>query len=247
MTEVYEIKLLDSLPPPPLVVLEQPHQQHLLNSLLLAEFRMEAMEALTIRKECIANIMNILITSPQSEKKENEQKIQAELMLDLTNSTLSLMDKLQQIRDNIDQEIEIVNKPEKKKKKETYQLREFSVRVQKMSLHTIKARASSMSLKRYIEKEANTNANALDLFPDIKHYANLTITKVTNKKPVSPPSSKPEELLKMKVFYQMLGKMKARQTGIKKRVSFKSSVEYSDGSEGKLKVSSFPFNYNVAC
>ena len=209
---------------------------------------MEAMEALHIRKECIANIMNILITSPPSEKKDNENKIQAELMLDLTNSTLTLMDKLQQIKDNIEQEIEIVNHLEKKKKKkETYQLREFSVRVQKMSLHTIKAKASSISRERYIKKEANTNAIVLDLFPDIKHYANLTITKVTSKKPVSHPSSVPQELLKMKVFYQMLGKMKARQTGIKKRVSFQTSVQYSDGSEGKLKASSFPFNYNVAC
>ena len=208
---------------------------------------MEAMEALNIRKECIANIMNILITSPPSEKKDNENKIQAELMLDLTNSTLTLMDKLQQIKDNIEQEIEIFNNLEKNKKKETCQLRKFSVRVQKMSLHTIKAKASSISRERYIKKEANTNAIVLDLFPDIKHYANLTITKVTSKKPVSHPSSEPQELLKMKVFYQMLGKMKARQTGIKKRVSFQTSVQYSDGSEGKLKASSFPFNYNVAC
>ena len=66
---------------------------------------METVEALTTRRDCIVNIMNLLNNSDESEKKENERKVQAELMLDLNNTAKTVVEKLQEILDTIDKHL----------------------------------------------------------------------------------------------------------------------------------------------
>ena len=106
---------------------------------------METLEALTTRRECIANIINLLNNSDESEKKENERKVQAELMLDLNNTAKTVIEKLQEILNTIDEQIGNIYTPNvEKTQKTTYLPREFSVSVTKMSLSTITTKASSI-------------------------------------------------------------------------------------------------------
>ena len=140
--------------------------------------------------------MNLLNNSDESEKKENERKVQAELMLDLNNTAKTVVEKLQDILDTIDKQIEIVYISEvENEEKTTYLPREFSVSLTKMSLRTIRTKASRASQEKYIR---NTVGN--------------TWNKEINNKPVSLISLSPEELMKMKEYHMNLLKMKAKQT-----------------------------------
>jgi hypothetical protein len=157
---------------------------------------METVEALTTRRDCIVNIMNLLNKSAESEKKENERKVQAELMLDLNNTAKTVMEKLQEILETIDKQIENINTENNENtQKTTYLPREFSVSLTKMSLKTIRTKASRASQEKYVR---NTFGN--------------TWNKVITNKSVSLISLSPEELTKMKEYYLNLLKMKAKQT-----------------------------------
>ena len=157
---------------------------------------METLEALTTRRECIANIINLLNNSDESEKKENERKVQAELMLDLNNTAKTVMEKLQEILNTIDEQIQNINTRNiENTPKTTYLPREFSVSLTKMSLSTITIKASRASREKYVR---NTVSN--------------TWNKESSNKKVSLISLAPEELMKMKEYYLNLLKMKAKKT-----------------------------------
>ena len=140
--------------------------------------------------------MNLLNNSDESEKKENERKVQAELMLDLNNTAKTVVEKLQEILDAIDKQIENSNtKNNENTQKAPYLPREFSVSLTKMSLKTIRTKASRASQEKYVR----------DTFGN-------TWNKVITNKSVSLISLSPEELTKMKEYYLNLLKMKAKQT-----------------------------------
>ena len=95
--------------------------------------------------------MNLLNNSNESEKKENERKVQAELMLDLKNTAKTVIKKLQDILNTIDEQIENINMHNiENTPKTTYLSREFSVSLTKMSLSTITTKASRASREKYI-------------------------------------------------------------------------------------------------
>ena len=60
---------------------------------------------MTTRKDCIVSIKNLMNNSDESEKKENERKVQAELMLDLNNTAKTVVEKLEEILNTIDKKI----------------------------------------------------------------------------------------------------------------------------------------------
>ena len=157
---------------------------------------MDTVKALTTRRDCIVNIVNLLNNSDESEKKENERKVQLELMLDLNNTAKTVVEKLQDILDTIDTRIENTNNENfENMQKTTYLPRELSVSLTKMSLNTIRTKASRASQEKYVR---NTVSN--------------TWTKEINNKTISLISLSPEELMEMKEYYMNLLKMKAKHT-----------------------------------
>ena len=174
-----------------IVVQEQQNRHHLQST-----SKMETLEALTTRRECIVNIMNLLNNSDESEKKENERKVQAELMLDLNNTAKTVDKKLQEILDTIEKQIKNINTENIGNiQKTTYLPREFSISLTKMSLSTITTKASRASREKYVR---NTVGN--------------TWNKEINIKKVSLISLAPEELMKMKEYYLNLLNVKTKQT-----------------------------------
>ena len=117
-------------------------------------------------------------------------------MLDLNNTAKTVIEKLQEILNTIDEQIENINtKNIASTQKTTYLLREFSVSLTKMSLSTITTKASRASREKYVR---NTVSN--------------TWNKDINIKKASLISLAPEELMKMKEYYLNLLKMKAKKT-----------------------------------
>ena len=140
--------------------------------------------------------MNLLNNSDESEKKENERKVEAELMLDLNNTAKTVIEKLQEILNTIDEQIENINiRYVKNTQKTTYLPREFSISLTKMSLSTITTKASRASREKYVR---NTVGN--------------TWNKDINIKKVSLISLAPEELMKMKEYYLNLLNVRTQQT-----------------------------------
>ena len=91
---------------------------------------MSILKALTTRRECITSIMNLLESSQESEKLEHKKKVEAELMLDKTDTAKTLMEKLQEIIDNIDLQIRDIHNNEAEK---IFKIRDLSVRLTNMS------------------------------------------------------------------------------------------------------------------
>ena len=117
-------------------------------------------------------------------------------MLDLNNTAKTVIEKLQEILNTIDEQIENINTTNvENTQKTTYLPREFSISLTKMSLSTITTKASRASREKYVR---NTVSN--------------TWNKEINNKKVSLISLAPEELMKMKGYYLNLLEMKAKQT-----------------------------------
>ena len=150
---------------------------------------------MTTRKDCIVSIKNLLNNSDESEKKENKRKVEAELMLDLNNTAKTVIEKLEEILNTINEQIENINTENiENTQKTTYLPREFSISLTKMSLSTITTKASRASREKYVR---NTVGN--------------TWNKESSNKQVSLISLAPEELMKMKEYYMNLLKMKEKQ------------------------------------
>ena len=66
---------------------------------------MDTLETLTIRRECVSSIIDILKTSPVAEKEQNLRKIKKEMSIKMTYSAAVVMNKLKEMLKIIDQEI----------------------------------------------------------------------------------------------------------------------------------------------
>ena len=91
---------------------------------------MSILKALTTRRECITSIMNLMESSQESEKLEHKKKVEAELMLDKTDTAKTLVEKLQEIIDNIDLQICAIHNNEAEK---IFKIGDLSVRLTNMS------------------------------------------------------------------------------------------------------------------
>ena len=108
---------------------------------------MDTLETLTIRRECVSSIIDILKTSPVAEKEQNLRKIKKEMSIKMTYSAAVVMNKLKEMLKIIDQEIN--QNQNKQKLDDTLKMIEKQMKMKGLLKKTLPAADASTTINHH--------------------------------------------------------------------------------------------------